>query len=242
MEIGVKRSIWIGRDRREEVAFNVTRQSLLAHLSETIPVHALELGELKNRGLYNRPTEEKNGRLIDVRSRRQDYDGSMSTDHAIGRFYVPHLAGSGWALFMDGDMLVRDDLAPVFDHLDPKKAIYCVQHDHRPNAKTKMDGQVQAQYPRKNWSSFMIFNCDHAANKALTPELIDTIAGRDLHRFCWLSEEEIGGLDSMWNWLVGYSQPKVLHFTGGTPDMPGYENAPYADEWRAVATQAQAAA
>jgi hypothetical protein len=238
----VKKSIWIGRDRREELAFNVTRQSLISHLSETIPVHALEFGELKRRGLYNRPTEEHDGRLIDVLSRRPDYDGSMSTDHAIGRFYVPHLAGSGWALFMDGDMLVRDDIAKVFDDLDIAKAIYCVQHDHQPSGKTKMDGQVQSKYARKNWSSFVLFNCDHAANKALTPELIDTIPGRDLHRFCWLAEDEIGALDSTWNWLVGYSEPKVVHFTNGTPDMQGYEGAAFADEWRSIASRASAAA
>lgn len=227
----MNKSIWIGRDRREEAAFNVARSSLLKHLSETIPVHALELPALKASGLYQRPTEEKDGRLIDVLSKREDFDGSMSTDHAIGRFYVPHLA-SGWALFMDGDMLVRSDIASVFDGLDPAKALYCVQHDHRPTNSVKMDGQVQTQYARKNWSSFMVFNCEHPSNKALSLSLLNSAPGRDLHRFCWLSDEEIGSLDSTWNWLVGYSEPKVVHFTSGTPDMPGYENVPYADEWR----------
>jgi hypothetical protein len=99
-----------------------------------------------------------------------------------------------------------------------------------------MDGQLQTRYARKNWSSFCIFNCDHPANKKLTLEAINTLPGRDLHAFCWLGDEEIGELDASWNFLVGDTDPKispdVIHFTCGTPDMPGYENVPFADEWR----------
>lgn len=230
----VNRSIWIGRDRREDLAFEVTRRSLLRHLSESISVHSLELPDLQKRGLYTRPTEDRDGRLIDLLSRREDYDGSISTDHAIARFLVPHLAKSGWAMFQDGDMLVRSDVARVFSSLDRSKAVYCVQHDHAPENTVKMDGQLQTRYRRKNWSSLMIFNCDHPANAALTLDLVNTAPGRDLHRFCWLSDEHIGALSPSWNFLVGHSNPDIVHFTDGTPDMPGYENVPFADEWRAI--------
>jgi lipopolysaccharide biosynthesis glycosyltransferase len=137
---------------------------------------------------------------------------------------------------MDGDMLVRENLTRVFEGLDNNKAVYCVHHKHVTETTVKMDGQVQTKYARKNWSSLMIFNCDHEANKALTLDTINMLPGRDLHRFCWLDDEEIGKLDHKWNFLVGHSDPSidpaVVHFTSGTPDMPGYENVPYADEWR----------
>jgi hypothetical protein len=98
-----------------------------------------------------------------------------------------------------------------------------------------MDGQIQTAYARKNWSSVCVFNCDHPANRALTVDLVNTLPGRDLHRFCWLADNEIGALDPKWNWLAGHSDaaidPAIVHFTDGVPSMPGYEDAPFADEW-----------
>lgn len=242
----MQRSIWIGRDRREDLAFRVTQTSLVRQLREYIPVHALELKELQERGWYTRPMLEKDGRLIDALSRREDYDGSMSTDHAIGRFFVPQLAHyRGWALFMDGDMLARADVSDAFRDLDPSKAVYCVKHDHVPVRITKMDGQVQTYYARKNWSSFMIFNCEHISNKSLAA-IVNNVPGRDLHRFCWLTDVQIGELDPKWNFLVGHSDasidPAVVHFTEGTPDMPGYWNCDYSGEWWDVAHKIKAAA
>jgi hypothetical protein len=99
-----------------------------------------------------------------------------------------------------------------------------------------MDGQLQTRYARKNWSSFIIFNCEHEANKVLTPEMVNVLPGRDLHRLCWLEDELIGALDPAWNYLVGHSDPaivpKCIHWTSGVPDMIGHENTEYADDWR----------
>lgn len=235
------RSIWIGFDRRERDAFEVARRSLLLHLTESIPVHALVLSEVIASGLYRRPIEFRKGAadlsvMWDTLS-----DAPMSTDHANARFLVSHLADRGWALFMDGDTLARSDVARVFDDLDPAKALYCVQHVHAPSRATKMDGQIQTRYARKNWSSFMIFNCEHPANAALDLDLINRLPGRDLHRFCWLDEDEIGALDPKWNFLVGHSDPSIdpaiVHFTDGVPDMAGYENVAFADEWRTELTR-----
>lgn len=175
--------------------------------------------------------------MVDEISIRPDYDGRISTQHALSRFLVPHLAKTGWALFMDGDMLVRRNIARVFEGLDGRKAIYCVHHNYEPPVGTKMDGQLQTNYFRKNQSSFCLFNADHPANRALTPEYMNATPGRDLHRFAWLDDDEIGELEPEWNWLVGHSDPSidpvVVHFTSGTPDMPGYEKVAYADEYRA---------
>src|SRR6185369_708218 len=234
--------IWIGWDPREAAAFAVARHSIRQSNLKHIPVFGLVLSDLQARGLYTRPTtirtnSEGRFEMVDQLSIRPDYDGRVSTQHAIARFLVPHLAKDGWALFMDGDMLVRANLARLFAGLDSRKAIYCVKHNHEPSSSTKMDGQVQTQYERKNWSSFVVFNCWHAANRALTPELVNTVPGRDLHRFCWIDDDGlIGELDPSWNFLIGHSDPKidpkVAHFTSGTPEMAGYENTPYADEWR----------
>lgn len=230
-------SIYIGFDPREAAAFAVARYSIRRHLTQPIPIRGLVLNDLIAKGLYRRPIEFRHVAadkpiMWDVLS-----NAPMSTQHANARFLVHHLAGTGWALFMDGDMLVRGNLARVFEGLDNSKALYCVHHKHITESTVKMDGQVQTKYARKNWSSFMLINCDHEANKSLTVDAINMLPGRDLHRFCWLDDSEIGELDQKWNFLVGHSDPSidpvVVHHTTGTPDMPGYENVAYADDWRA---------
>jgi lipopolysaccharide biosynthesis glycosyltransferase len=161
----------------------------------------------------------------------------MATEFACSRFLVPRLAQSGWALFMDCDMLVRTDLLKLFNQADPDKAVMVVKHNHQPPEGIKMDGQAQTRYARKNWSSVILWNVEHPANAALTMELVNTVPGRDLHRFCWLEDDLIGELHPKWNWLVGHSDPEVdpaiVHFTDGIPTMHGYEDCEYADEWRA---------
>lgn len=230
-------SIWIGFDSREAASFAVTRYSTKKYLTLPIPVKGVVLADLQARGLYTRPMEWRvndHGKLAmwDVIS-----EAWQSTEHANARFLVPQLAKRGWALFLDGDMLVRRNFVRLFDGLDPRLAAYCVKHKHEPAPGAKMDAQEQTRYARKNWSSMIAFNCDHEANKALTPHMVNTLPGRDLHRLCWLDDEHIGALDPTWNHLNGISAPElmtnVVHFTEGTPDMPGYENAPFADEWRA---------
>lgn len=243
----MQRSIYLGYDPREDKGFDVARHSILRQMSDSIPLRCINMGELIERGLYKRPFEWR--KMTHLHPVMWDLlsDAPMATQHACARFLTPHLAKTGWALFMDGsDMLLRGDLAQVFEGLDEDKAVYCVQHKHTPPPGVKMDGQLQTLYARKNWSSFMLFNCDHQANKGLTLDVINTLPGRDLHRFCWLDDSEIGSLDPKWNFLVGHSDPSidpvVVHFTSGTPDMPGYESEPYADEWRAEFAKIEVAA
>lgn len=232
----MKRTIYIGFDPREVDAFHVAVVSMKRHMSRKIAINALVLSDLQDVGFYQRPTSYKDGRLIDELSIRHNYDGSMSTEHAIARFFIPYLEKEGWALFADCDILLRDDINKLFDDLDPRFALYCVPHDYRPTNVIKMDHQKQTVYERKNWSSVMAFNCAHPANAALTLNSLNTYSGRALHRFCWLNDSLIGHLDPRWNHLVGHSinpNPALVHFTQGTPDMPGHENDEYASEWRA---------
>ncbi len=226
-----KWSIYVGFDTREAAAFAVARSSFRRHMTRPVPIYGLVLDELRERGLYRRPTERRGQQLWDSISA-----APMSTEFAISRFLTPILAKTGLALFTDGDVLVRRNVRDLFLNADRSKAVLCVKHVHAPSTSVKMDGQIQTAYPRKNWSSVVLFNCDHPANARLTVELVNSAPGRDLHRFCWLNDDEIGDLKVEWNWLVGHSQPigspAIVHFTDGFPLMSGYEEQPYAQEWR----------
>lgn len=234
-------SIWIGFDPREADAYAVARHSISRRLTAPIPIRPVILSEMQKLGLYSRETIRNDGLLFDVIS-----EHPMATEFAISRFLVPHLVAkkynSGrspnrWALFMDCDMMIRKNLDMLFAQADPRYAVMVVKHDFRPSSATKMDGQVQSQYNRKNWSSVILFNVDHPANKGLTVELINSVPGRDLHRFCWLEDKDIGELDVKWNYLIGWNtaeqcaDPGIVHFTDGIPTMAGYEGSEYADEW-----------
>lgn len=230
-------SIWIGHDARETAAYAVARHSANRHMTAQIPVRGVVLDDLKARGLYTRPMEMRRSQLDRPIMWDLISDAPMSTQHACARFLVKELAQSGWAMFCDGDVLFRGNVARLFDSLSEHVPLYCVKHDHRPHNAVKMDGMIQTVYPKKNWSSVFIMNCDHEANRALTVERINSVPGRDLHRFDWLDENDIGALPQEWNYLVGESPAtqddvKIAHFTLGVPDMPGYENCEFSDEWR----------
>lgn len=239
-----KYSIYIGYDPREAAAYAVCRNSIRRHISARIRCTSLDLDDLRSKGLYWRQTERRirqdlNGRTLSSQLWDVISGAPMSTEFAITRFFVPHLAETGFAIFMDCDIMARVDIMQIFALADPTKAVQCVKHLHEPSVGIKMDGQQQTKYSRKNWSSVMLFNCDHPSNKRLTPELINTLPGRDLHAFCWLEHDEIGELPARYNFLVGHTklpeneEPALIHWTDGAPCLPGYENAPYADEfWR----------
>jgi hypothetical protein len=236
----MKQSIFIGFDSRHAAAHAVCRFSVERRLTRPVPVRGVVLADLRAAGMYTRPTEVRDGQLWDVIS-----DAPMSTEFAISRFLVPWLAGCGVAVFMDCDMVARVNLVKLFNQFDPRYAVMCVKHHHAPVEEIKMDGQVQTVYPRKNWSSVMMFNCDHPANQALTVKLINEVPGRDLHGFCWLPDDLIGELHPRWNYLVGHTtlhekrsdeNPAIIHWTDGYPLLKGYENAEYADEFHAELT------
>lgn len=237
-------SVWVGFDPREAAAYGVCRYSLQRRLTIPTPVRGVILDNLRDIGIYWRPTEIvelPNGAvtLVDVIS-----EHPMSTQFAISRFLTPYLArerqAGGWAVFMDCDIMALDNLARMFDLFNPQYAVMCVKHNHQPRNTVKMDGQIQTRYSRKNWSSVMAFNLDHPANAALTVELINEVPGRDLHAFCWLGDDAdslIGELPARWNYLVGHTElaagerPALVHFTDGYPLMSGYGNVEHAQDF-----------
>ena len=230
-------SVWIGFDERETAAFAVARHSAQRRMSVQLPIRGIVLDDLVARGLYRREVQERVGPngakvLWDPIS-----DAPMSTAFAISRFFLPFLAERGWAIFMDSDVLVRAPINRLFDNLDDHYAVYCVKHPEMPDASgSKMSGQSQTAYKRKLWSSVVAWNVEHPAHKALTLSMLNSVPGRDLHRFSWLDDNAIGELGPEWNYLVGLSEepavtPRIAHFTLGVPTQEGCSNAPYADEW-----------
>lgn len=229
----MKKSIYIGFDPREISAFIVAVQSIMRYSSYTLPEpRALVLSELKKKGLYTRPTRKVNGSLYDDIS-----EHPMSTEFAISRFLVPHLAKTGWSLFVDCDVQALSDMNEVFSLADPRYAVMVVKHDYYATNKEKMDGVSQSNYFRKNWSSVCLWNNDHPSNRYLTVDYVNSVPGRMLHAFDWLKEGEIGELPPEFNYLVGVTskdiKPKLLHFTNGIPHMKGYENCLFSAEWYA---------
>ena len=139
--------IYVGWDAREPEAYDVAEFTQAPRASIPLAVMPIKLDELRARGLYHR-----------------DQDPLASTEFTYSRFLTPALAGfRGWALFCDCDFLWLDDIAGLVEYTRVPKAVYCVQHDYRPTETTKMDGAAQTVYPRKNWSSLMLFNCEHPA-------------------------------------------------------------------------------
>jgi len=213
--------VFVGYDSREDIAWQVCRHSILRHADRDVTVLPLRQPAVRELGLYTRP--------LDVNS---------STEFSLTRFLTPYLAATaGWVLFCDCDFLYTGDVRDVLEGLDPSKALYCVHHDYTPTHAVKMDGKVQTTYPRKNWSSFMLFNCDHPDVKALTPAVVNTAAPAYLHRFEWVKDASaIGALALEWNFLEGeYAKPervpRVIHYTNGGPWFDEWQDCDFADLW-----------
>jgi lipopolysaccharide biosynthesis glycosyltransferase len=208
-------NIFIGYDHREAVAYHVCVNSIIRHSSKPVSITPLALQNMKD-------YQEKHT------------DGS--NQFIYSRFLVPHLMEyNGWAIFMDGDMLLRDDIEKLWAHCDDSKAVMVVKHDYKTKMTEKYLGAKNENYPRKNWSSVILWNCGHTANKGVTPEFIENATGAQLHRFTWLDDSLIGELPIEWNWLPdefgSNLNAKLLHYTLGTPSFHDFATTPMGDEW-----------
>ncbi len=236
--------VYVGYDPIDDRAFKACEHTLRQHASipvEIIPIWDLPLRKL---GIYWRPYRvsdgkaegEINGQMYDLK------DGKpFSTGFSFARFGLVELElrerdGTDWVIFLDADMIWRADIAELLDAVDTTKALCCIQHNHLPDDTIKMYGCQQQRYPRKNWSSVMVLRPDRC--KEMNRDKLNNWTGSQLHGFDWLDDAEIGSLPEEWNWLEGWSDPaidpKIVHFTRGTPDMEGHEDVPYADDWWAA--------
>ena len=214
-------NIYIGYDSKEDIAYRVCKHSILKRSSTELKVTSLKLYELVTNKMYFR-----------------DIDPLASTEFTYSRFLVPALNKyKGWAIFCDCDFIFFEDVSKILLNLDDSKALYCVKHDYTPKEKHKMDGQKQTIYPRKNWSSFILFNCSHPSNKKLSVDLVNSETGSFLHQFKWLKDSEIGSLDERWNWLEGWTsnhnnnKPFAVHYTRGGPWFDEWQDVEFANEW-----------
>lgn len=234
---GTRPRVYLGWSADEIMATNVAETSLRSSSGHSHPdIH--RISRLSIYRHYWRPTIIKDGQAWDVIS-----DAPMSTDHALARFWIPFLCDyRGWALFTDGDVLFRRDVSQLFKFADERYAVMCVQHGVAAADQhgRKKDGDQQQPYHRKNWSSVMLWNCGHPANRTLSTVYLNEQRGLKLHQFCWLADAEIGPLPVEWNYLVNVTpecvqDPAIVHYTLGTPDLPGHEHDLFAEEWRAAA-------
>ena len=213
--------LFVGYDPREAIAYHAFCHSVIEHSSLPLSITPLALNTLT-------------GGYVEGHT-----DGS--NEFIYSRFLVPYLCNfSGWAIFADGDMLCMEDIAQLWDMRDPTKAVQVVKHDYKTCENVKYLGASNEDYERKNWSSVIIWNCNHPANKALTPDFVAEQTGSFLHRFMWVDaygDDLIGGLPVDWNWLaIEYPElrrhmPKLVHYTLGTPCFFGYHNRDFSDAW-----------
>lgn len=218
--MGPRISLIVGFDQREAIAYHVFCQSVIQKAS--IPVMFLPLAA-------NTLNEYKETHV----------DGS--NEFIYSRFLTPYLMNfSGWAIYADGDMVCVEDIAKLWALRDESKAVQLVKHQYQTKASTKYLGNLNQNYPRKNWSSLILWNCGHPANMLLTPEFIQAQPGSYLHRFSWLSDDLIGELPLEWNWLaIEYPKnphAKLIHYTLGTPCFLDYANESMSDSWHSVYT------
>jgi lipopolysaccharide biosynthesis glycosyltransferase len=207
--------VFIGYDPREAIAFHVCANSIIRHSSQPVQIIPVALN------LFREYTETHT-------------DGS---NHFIyTRFLVPYMMEwKGHAIFIDGDMIVRDDIAKLWDMRDPYKDVQVVKHDYQTRMPIKYLGSKNEDYPRKNWSSVILWNCNSYPNRKLTPDYVMKATGAELHRFTWCTDDRIGELPPEWNWLPdeygANPDAKLLHYTLGTPCFHEFADTPQGSEW-----------
>lgn len=203
--------IVVGYDEREAVAYHTFCESVIANTKTPVRFTPLVAHGLDGKR-----------------------DGSNAFIYS--RFLVPYLFGyKGWALFVDGDMVVNTDVTELWDLRDEHYAIQVVKHDYKTKYPKKYLGNKNEDYPRKNWSSVILWNCEHPAHQQLTPKNIEGLTGKFLHRFEWLNENEIGSLPLYWNWLAmeypTNQYAKLMHYTIGTPCFKDYKDCDLSEYW-----------
>lgn len=211
-------NIAVGFDQKEAVAYHTFCQSVLEKATQPVAFLPLCLNSLPG-------------------YREIHQDGSNS--FVYSRFLTPWVFGfNGSVIFADGDMVCLSDITKLWSLRDPSKAVQVVQHNYKTKFQQKYLGAKNLDYPRKNWSSLIIWNCEHPKNKLLTPDFVMSQSGAFLHRFSWLSDDDIGALPLNWNWLVAEYEDNydanLLHFTLGTPCFLEYQKSNMSSTWHQV--------
>jgi len=217
--------IYIGWDSKQQEASDVCEYSIHKYARYPVEVVHLKKDELIEQRAYYRPEGDP-----------------ASTEFTYTRFLLPWLNNyTGWSVFVDSDFLFQHDVTSMLDYIENtrisnNRAVYvCKHHEYVPKSETKFWGKPQMTFPRKNWSSLMVFNNSHTACRRLHPLSVSNQSPQWLHRFEWCNDDQIGEISLLWNWLVGEYESDVpgvrgLHFTNGGPwnDVWGQD---YEDLW-----------
>jgi lipopolysaccharide biosynthesis glycosyltransferase len=207
--------VFVGYDPREAIAYHTCVNSIIRNSTSPVAIVPVALN------LFEDYAETHT-------------DGS---NHFIyTRFLVPYLMDyQGWAIFIDGDMIVRGDITELWNTRDYTKDAMVVKHDYKTRMKEKYLGSPNEDYPRKNWSSVILWNCNAMRNRQLTPEFVQKSTGAFLHRFSWIEDDRLGELPKEWNWLPdeygANPDAKLLHYTLGTPCFDEFKDTPMNEHW-----------
>ncbi len=207
--------VFVGYDPREAIAYHTCTNSIIRNSSRPVAIVPVALNLFR------------------------DYDETHTdgSNHFIyTRFLVPYLCDfDGHAIFIDGDMIVRGDIAELWAMRSVYHDVQVVKHDYKTKMSEKYLGAKNEDYPRKNWSSVILWNCNSFPNRKLTPDFVQRSTGAELHRFTWLDDERIGELPKEWNWLPdeygANPDAKLLHYTLGTPCFHEFADTPQNEEW-----------
>lgn len=157
----------------------------------------------------------------------RDY-ANQSTEFTYSRFLIPYLENyEGFSIFLDDDILFTESILPMLYMLNPKDAVACIQYDFDKYPDTKFDGEKNVSYPKKLWSSLMIFNNGHEDCKKLTPEVVNTESGKYLHQFEWT--DAISKIPDWYVFTEGHDteetnwRPSAYHYTRGGPWIDGMD-------------------
>jgi lipopolysaccharide biosynthesis glycosyltransferase len=210
-------TIFIGYDAKETIAYHVCVNSIIRQSTQPINIVPLSLNLLN-----------------DYKETHSD----ASNQFAYTRFLIPYLMGyNGYAIFIDGDMVLQEDITNLYKLFDSNYAVQVIKHNYKTKRSTKYLDAKNEDYPRKNWSSVVLWNCAHPKNKMLTTDFVQTASGSQLHRFTWLDDSDIGELPVEWNWLSDeYGEnpnAKLIHYTLGTPCFEEFANTPMSEHWHA---------
>jgi len=215
--------VFVGYDPREAIAYHVCVNSIIRNASASVAIIPVAL---------NLFTDYK------------ETHGDNSNHFVYTRFLVPYLMDfKGRAIFIDGDMVVRGDIIELYESLKTAHDVAVVKHDYKTRMPVKYMGAPNEDYPRKNWSSVIVWDCQSYPNRRLTPDFVQKQPGSFLHRFSWIDDDRIQALPPEWNWLPDElgenTEAKLLHYTLGTPCFHEFADTTQAAEWHSEHSLAQ---
>ena len=207
-------TIYIGFDSNMNDLEDICKFSILKSIKESL-----------GRGKWNNYLEfTPEIKFLDI-AKLSEYNreyANQSTEFTYSRFLIPYLENyEGFSLFVDNDFIFTKTPLSMFNYLNPDDAVACIKYPHYEHDATKFDGEVNIDYPCKLWSSMMFFNNGQEDCKKLTPEVVNTWTGKQLHQFEWT--DKISEIPQKYIFVEGYDNPEEkwdytgIHYTRGGP-------------------------